>query len=124
MIEGPPILECFSLHNLIIPLHEFQIILFRMPTEPGNEVTRANASSSGHIPQFGGKAEPTKMVVDIIIHSAVRYFFWSITKPMIGRDAWVAYNLRTTITHELIYIQVFWWHVVIRMSTIRSEQHS
>src|SRR5215813_11134262 len=93
--EGCPV------HDLIIPAHEFEIVLFGMPAQPGNKIPWTNSSGGRQIPQLSRKAKPAKVIIDIIVHGTVRDLAWPIAKAMIGGDAGIARQLRPTLAQEL-----------------------
>src|SRR5512146_82818 len=86
MLKRLPVNEGRSVHDLIVPAHELEVVLFRMPARPGNKIARTNPGRGRPIPQFGRKAEPAKMIVDIIVHGAVGDLVWPIAEAMIGGD--------------------------------------
>src|SRR5437660_8684037 len=83
MLKWLPVYEGRPVHNLIIPAHECEIILFGMPAQPGDKIAWANPGRGRQIPQFGGKAKPAKMIIDVIIHSALYDLVCPIAKANI-----------------------------------------
>src|SRR5262245_3600183 len=50
VLEWLPVHEGRPIHDRIVPAHEFEIILFGMPAQPGDKISRANPGRGRQIP--------------------------------------------------------------------------
>src|SRR5262249_8544241 len=46
VLKRLPVHEGCPVHDLIIPAHEFEVVLFGMPAQPGDKIARANPGCS------------------------------------------------------------------------------